>query len=89
MPDGVDTGPSGHCNADGRALKKPGQPGGPQQGKRPGKGSSSGSAKKRGGRRYGRSNSAPSFPTDHATPGGRPRPGGRDPPPRGPGGGNL
>ena len=94
VPDGVDTGPSGHRNADGRGPKKPrgkkpGQQGRPQQGKGPG------AAKKRGsGRPYGHPDSAPNFPSDHATPGGRPsgprgpRPGGnRRPAPRGPRGG--
>lgn len=92
VPDGVDTGPSGHRNADGRGPKKPrvkkaGQ-GRPHQGKGPG------AAKKRGGRPQGRSDSAPSFPSDHANPGSRtagprgPRPGGnRRPAPRGPRGG--
>ncbi|MGO1720482.1 MAG: pseudouridine synthase [Luteimonas sp.] len=98
VPDGVDTGPSGHRNADGRGPKKPrggkpGQPGRPQQGKGPGKGA--GAAKKRSARPYGHPDNAPSFPSDHATPGGRPsgprgpRPGGgnRRPAPRGPRGG--
>src|SRR5690554_2657224 len=85
VPDGVDTGPSGHRNADGRGPKKPrGKKSGQQgQGRPQGKGP----AKKRG--------SAPNFPSDHATPGGRPsgprgpRPGGnRRPAPRGPRGGN-
>ncbi|AOH36747.1 pseudouridine synthase [Luteimonas sp. JM171] len=93
VPDGVDTGPSGHRNADGRGPKKPrggkkpGQ-GRPQQGKGPGP------AKKRGASRpYGHPDSAPSFPSDHANPGGRPagprgpRPGGRRGAPRGPRGG--
>ena len=82
VPDGVDTGPSGHRNADGRGPKKP-------RGKKSGQGrpQGKGPAKKRG--------SAPNFPSDHATPGGRPsgprgpRPGGnRRPAPRGPRGGN-
>lgn len=110
VPDGVDTGPSGHRNADGRGPKKPyggkpGQPGRPQ-GKGPGRGPGQGAGKglgqgqKRAARPYGHPDSAPSFPSDHATPGARPsgprgprgpRPpagaGNRRPPPRGPRGG--
>ena len=99
VPDGVDTGPSGHRNADGRGPKKPrggkpGQPGRPQQGKGPGSRGAGPAKKRSGGRPYGHPDSAPSFPSDHATPGARPsgprgpRPGGnRRPAPRGPRGG--
>ncbi|WP_027068754.1 pseudouridine synthase [Novilysobacter defluvii] len=102
VPDGVETGPSGHRNADGRGPRKP-------RGARPGQG-----AKPRAG---GPGRSAPSFPSDHGSPygerprgpgprtgkpgGGRPgggKPGGRPagarpskprpPGPRGPRGGN-
>lgn len=92
VPDGVDTGPSGHRNADGRGPKKPRGGKKPGQGRPQGKGP--GPARKRGASRpYGHPDSAPSFPSDHATPGGRPagprgpRPGGRRGAPRGPRGG--
>ncbi|MCD9031300.1 rRNA pseudouridine synthase, partial [Luteimonas sp. Y-2-2-4F] len=76
VPEGVDTGPSGHRNADGRGPKKPygakkrgpgagpGQrgPGGPSQGPRPG-------GAQRARAPYGHPDSAPSFPSDHAHPG--------------------
>lgn len=96
VPDGVDTGPSGHRNADGRGPKSPygGRKGPGGQGRPAGKGP--GAAKKRsGGRPGGHGGSAPHFPSDHATPGARtagprgPRPAGgnRRPAQRGPRGG--
>lgn len=83
VPDGVDTGPSGHRNADGRGPRKP-RGGKPSQGRPQGKGP--GPAKKRrNARPYGHPDSAPSFPSDHANPGGRPAgPRGPRPPGRGP-----
>ncbi len=87
VPEGVDTGPSGHRNADGRGPKKPyGKKGG--QG-RPGPGAG-GNRDARPARPYGHPGNAPVFPSDHATPGFNandrprgPRPGNR-PGPRGP-----
>src|SRR5690606_26365585 len=115
VPDGVETGPSGHRNADGRGPKKPyGKPGGgrPGGGARPGGGGGYQGRSERGPggggqgqsqrapRPYGHPGNAPSFPSDHANPGGfnpygdKPRsarpagkPGGRPGGPRpGPGG---
>ncbi|MBW3550671.1 MAG: pseudouridine synthase, partial [Proteobacteria bacterium] len=76
VPEGVDTGPSGHRNADGRGPKKPygkkpgGRPGG-------GGGTASRGRSERGpgggqgqGQRGARQHTgAPSFPSDHANPG--------------------
>ncbi|WP_058834856.1 pseudouridine synthase [Luteimonas abyssi] len=98
VPDGVETGPSGHRNADGRGPKKPygnkkrpgggggsqgvyGSPGGggrgPGGGGGGGRGPGGGNAGGRGGaggqgprKPYGHPDSAPVFPSDHATPGG-------------------
>ena len=74
VPDGVETGPSGHRNADGRGPKKPygkakrpgpgAGPGG-QRGGGPGQG-----PRKPSARPYGHPDSAPSFPSDHAHGGG-------------------
>ena len=59
VPDGVETGPAGHRNADGQGQRKP-------RGARPGQG-----GKPRSG---GPGRSAPSFPSDHGSPyGERPR----------------
>ncbi|TDK19946.1 rRNA pseudouridine synthase [Luteimonas aestuarii] len=99
VPDGVDTGPSGHRNADGRGPKKP-----YNKNKRPGQGASQGAqrgggpgggARKQAARPYGHPDSAPSFPSDHAHGGGfnpygdrprSPRPGGNRPGGNRPGG---
>ena len=102
VPDGVDTGPAGHRNADARGPKKPfnrsRKPGGGQgQGQGYG-GAGQGPSRGKSARPYGHPDSAPSFPSDHASPGGfnpygtrpkGPRPGGQNRPkgPR-PGGGN-
>ncbi|NZA28454.1 rRNA pseudouridine synthase [Luteimonas sp. SJ-92] len=91
VPDGVDTGPSGHRNADGRGPKKPsgkkrphGGPGGGGGGPgRSGPGGGGPGGKSRGPRAakpHGHPGGAPSFPSDHATPSAR-GPGDR---PRGP-----
>ncbi|MCD9098721.1 rRNA pseudouridine synthase [Luteimonas fraxinea] len=132
VPDGVETGPTGHRNADGRGPKKPygggaggpggakkrgpGGPGGAGQGPRgaggggprgPGGGGGGGgqgpwASRPAGGgggpgrprAPYGHPDSAPSFPSDHANPGGfnpnagprGPRPGGGNRGSKGPGG---
>ncbi|MCL7713711.1 pseudouridine synthase [Stenotrophomonas mori] len=90
VPEGVSTGPSGHRNA-GPGPRGPGRPAG-------GKGKPAGPARAGGagaqGQRkhpYGHPGNAPSFPSDHATPGASPygaRPGGNRPGggKRGPGG---
>ncbi len=105
VPDGVDTGPAGHRNADARGPKKPfnrnRKPGGGQgQGQGQGYGGAGqGPSRNRSARPYGHPDSAPSFPSDHASPGGfnpyntrpkGPRPGGQNRPkgPRPGGGGN-
>ena len=99
VPEGVDTGPSGHRNADGRGPKKPygkkprpgGGGAGPSpyggfSGERRGPGGGGGGKPQRSAKPYGHPGNAPSFPSDHANPGGfnpygdRPRtakPGGR------------
>lgn len=81
VPDGVNTGPSGHRNADSRGPKKPygGKPGGGgYKGANPG-----GGGQARGPRSpYGQPAGAPSFPSDHANPGFNPY----GDKPRGPGG---
>jgi 23S rRNA pseudouridine2605 synthase len=100
VPEGVDTGPSGHRNPDGaRGPRKPygnkpaGRPGGPRPG---GNAGGPGSPGARGPRThpYGHPGNAPSFPSDHANPGSfnpygdrprSPKPGGNRPGPR-PGG---
>jgi len=97
VPDGVDTGPAGHRNADGRGPRKPGPGGGKKRGPGGGQGRS------QNAHPYGHPGGAPSFPSDHASPGhnpnaarprgarpGGPRPGGAARPkgPRPAGGGN-
>jgi 23S rRNA pseudouridine2605 synthase len=78
VPDGVDTGPSGHRNPDG--ARGPRKPYGNKPGARPGAprpGSAAGPRGPRGpgggqGRAahpYGHPGNAPSFPSDHANPG--------------------
>jgi len=102
LPEGVETGPSGHRNPDGRGKKGGGRPGagGPGGGAR-GAGAGAGRGRSQGGgfggagggnspygggnaggggrsqgqgqraaRPYGHPGNAPSFPSDHATPGG-------------------
>ena len=81
VPDGVDTGPSGHRNPDGaRGPRKPygnkpggGKPGGPRGAGagRPGAGGPRGNTRGPGGAShpYGHPGNAPSFPSDHANPG--------------------
>ena len=84
VPDGVNTGPSGHRNADTRGPKKP-------YGAKPGggggyKGNNPTGGQARGPRApYGHPASAPSFPSDHANPGFNPY-GDKPRSPRGPGG---
>lgn len=75
VPDGVDTGPSGHRNADERGPRKPyaNKPHGkkPYGNKSPG--GAAGKGKRTDGARkhpYGHPGNAPSFPSDHANPGG-------------------
>ena len=90
VPDGVDTGPTGHRNADGRGPRKPGP------GKKRGPGG--GQARAKSAHPYGHPGGAMSFPSDHASPGHNPnatrprgpRPGGAGRPNKGPrpGGGN-
>jgi len=63
VPDGVDTGPAGHRNADGRGPRKPG----------PGKrGPGGGQGRAKAAHPYGHPGGAPSFPSDHASPGHNP-----------------
>src|SRR5690606_6062433 len=74
VPDGVDTGPSGHRNADGRGPKKP-------RGKKPGarggnananagsRGAGQGQGRSQSAKPYGHPGNAPVFPSDHANPG--------------------
>ncbi|KLJ02990.1 pseudouridine synthase [Luteimonas sp. FCS-9] len=99
VPDGVETGPTGHRNADGRGPKKPyggagakkrgpGGPGG--QGPRGGGGAQGPWALKPAGGAgrprapYGHPDSAPTFPSDHANPGSfNPNAGPRGPRPGG------
>ncbi|RMH94520.1 rRNA pseudouridine synthase [Lysobacter pythonis] len=97
VPEGVDTGPTGHRNADGRGPKKPwgnkprGKSAGPNAGGgfRQGEGNRGQPGKPK--HPYGHPGNAPSFPSDHATPGFNPygqaprqnrgpRPGGPRPP---------
>ncbi|MGY0557055.1 MULTISPECIES: pseudouridine synthase [unclassified Lysobacter] len=70
VPDGVNTGPTGHRNADGRTPKPYGKPGGGHG--RPGGAGRPGAGRPGGGQ--GRNDrgpaSSPSFPSDHANPGG-------------------
>jgi len=102
VPEGVDTGPAGHRNADVRGPKKPfnrSRKSGPGQGA-----AGQGPSRNKPARPYGHPDSAPSFPSDHASPAGfnpyntrpkGPRPGGYNRPKgprpggsRGPRGGN-
>ena len=78
VPDGVDTGPSGHRNADARGPRKPygGKPGGPGKphgnkpyGKKTHGGAPGNRANTPGKHPYGHPGNAPSFPSDHANPG--------------------
>ncbi|MGN6223074.1 pseudouridine synthase [Pseudoxanthomonas sp.] len=118
VPEGVDTGPTGHRNA-GPARKGPGGGGAGKRGGRPQQGGGAGFGNEYGGfggesrgprgprgpgggaggagkpqraaRPYGHPGNAPSFPSDHATPGGfSPYGQPRGPRPQGgrPGGGN-
>ncbi|MGY0504193.1 pseudouridine synthase [Luteimonas sp. e5] len=87
VPDGVDTGPSGHRNADARGPKKPRGGGKPRRGGPAGAARGEGQAKPK--HPYGHPGNAPSFPSDHANPGFNPygeRPT-RGPRPGGPRGG--
>jgi 23S rRNA pseudouridine2605 synthase len=79
VPEGVDTGPSGHRNADGRGPRKPygkkpgggGRPGGGGN-RPPGKPGQPGQTHGQGQRSpkpYGHPGNAPNFPSDHANPG--------------------
>lgn len=83
VPDGVDTGPSGHRNADGRGPKKPWgskKPGGKPAGGGGYRGDNAGPRGPRGEgdaqakpkHPYGHPGNAPSFPSDHANPGFNP-----------------
>ena len=71
VPDGVDTGPSGHRNADGRGPKKPygNKPGarGRNANPRP-----PGQGQNRPAKPYGHPGNAPVFPSDHANPAASP-----------------
>lgn len=84
VPEGVDTGPSGHRNPDGaRGPRKPygskpgARPGGPRPGGNPADRGSrgprgpggAGSGQGRPAHPYGHPGNAPSFPSDHANPG--------------------
>ncbi|WP_202840471.1 pseudouridine synthase [Luteimonas saliphila] len=97
VPEGVDTGPAGHRNADGRGPKKPFNKNrrGPGQGQGPGAGKG---PRNQAARPYGHPDSAPTFPSDHASPDafspyarprgprpGGPRPAGGQNRPKGPG----
>jgi 23S rRNA pseudouridine2605 synthase len=76
VPEGVDTGPSGHRNADGRNPRK----GGPA--KKRGKGGGQG---RPAAHPYGHPGNAPVFPSDHAAPSHHPGPARpRGPRPKGP-----
>ena len=85
VPEGVDTGPAGHRNADARGPKKPwgqkkpaGRPagagGGPRGDGAPGARGrrSEGGAQAKPKHPYGHPGNAPSFPSDHANPGFNP-----------------
>ncbi|GAB3733383.1 pseudouridine synthase [Luteimonas pelagia] len=84
VPDGVDTGPTGHRNAENRGPRKPygKKPHGGGQGKG---GQGQGQGKPR--HPYGHPGNAPVFPSDHANPGARPGEERRGPRPGKPGGG--
>ncbi len=83
VPEGVDTGPTGHRNPDGRGPKKPygkkPRPGGAGAGPNPyggfsgerrGPGGGGAGKPQRSAKPYGHPGNAPSFPSDHANPGG-------------------
>ena len=80
VPDGVDTGPSGHRNPDGRGKRpargnRNGSPGAgkPRNGSAPGgrrDARGSGGGQGRAQHPYGHPGNAPVFPSDHANPGG-------------------
>ncbi|GAB1407624.1 pseudouridine synthase [Thermomonas brevis] len=83
VPDGVDTGPSGHRNPGNRGPKKPyGNKARPQGSGQPGE-----ARPQRAPKPYGHPGNAPHFPSDHAGGGGfnpygaSPRPGNRGPRP--------
>ncbi len=96
VPDGVDTGPSGHRNAGpkkpygNKPAGKRGPGGGNPFGERgPSAGKSGAGKPQRAAKPYGHPGNAPSFPSDHATPGYSPYGQPRGPRPQGrPGGGN-
>ena len=78
VPEGVDTGPSGHRNAGPGGKPRYGKPGG-KPGGRPGGGGGQGQSQGAGAgarkpRPYGHPGNAPHFPSDHATPGAHPGP---------------
>ncbi len=73
VPDGVDTGPSGHRNADARGPRKPhgAKPYAKKPyGKKPHAGAPGNRADAPRKHPYGHPGNAPSFPSDHANPGG-------------------
>ena len=82
VPDGVETGPSGHRNPDNRGARKPygSKPRGAGGG---GFGAAGDARPQRAPRPYGHPGNAPSFPSDHAHGGGF-NPYGDSPRPRGP-----
>jgi 23S rRNA pseudouridine2605 synthase len=86
VPDGVDTGPTGHRNAENRGPRKPygKKPRGAAQGKG-GQGQGHGQGPSR--HPYGHPGNAPVFPSDHANPGARAGEDRRGPRPGKPGGG--
>jgi len=81
VPEGVETGPSGHRNPDGRGARGPGRgnrggPGGAGKprngapgGRRDARGPGGGAGQGRAPHPYGHPGNAPSFPSDHANPG--------------------
>ena len=78
VPDGVETGPTGHRNAGPGGKPRYGKPGG-KPGGRPGGGGGQGQSQGAGAgarkpRPYGHPGNAPHFPSDHATPGAHPGP---------------
>ena len=82
VPDGVETGPSGHRNPDNRGARKPygSKPRGAGGG---GFGGAGDARPQRAPKPYGHPGNAPSFPSDHAHGGGF-NPYGDSPRPRGP-----
>ena len=77
VPEGVDTGPSGHRNAGPGGKPRFGKPGGKPGGRPGGGGFAGGGAGGQGAgagarkpRPYGHPGNAPHFPSDHANPGG-------------------